>query len=87
MNEFKASLASRDDALQSLCGMVNSDAAKGVIIFGVAPDGTLRGVEPGNLDKAQRSLAQVIGSKFDPPLIAALEALDSGGGSLAGVPA
>lgn len=73
--EFKSSLATRYDALQSLCGMVNSDGAKGAIIFGVAPDGTLRGVEPGNLDRAQQSLAQVIGTKFDPPLIATLEIL------------
>lgn len=32
------------------------------------PNGTVRGVEPGNLDTAQRSLSQTIRASFDPPL-------------------
>ena len=71
--EFKLSLAARDDGLRSLCAMVNTDAGTGVIVFGVAPDGTIQGIEPGNLDRAQQSLAQVIGSKFEPQLAAVIE--------------
>ncbi len=80
--EFKASLATRDDALQSLCGMVNADAATGTILFGVAPDGTIRGVDPGNLDRAQQTLGQVIASKFEPRLAAVVEIHQSGACSL-----
>src|SRR6266705_5579132 len=71
--EFKLSLATRDDALQSLCAMVNTDAGTGAIVFGVASDGTVRGVEPGNLDRAQQSLGQVISNKFEPPVAVAIE--------------
>jgi hypothetical protein len=37
------------------------------VVFGVAPDGQLVGVEPGDLDKAQRSLSQTI-ARCDPRL-------------------
>lgn len=71
--EFKTSLAKRDDALKSLCGMVNSEAARGAVVFGVTPEGTVHGVEPGNLDRAQQSLVQVITAKFDPALVVTIE--------------
>jgi predicted HTH transcriptional regulator len=48
--------------------MVNADAAQGTVVFGIAPDGESVGVEPGDLDKAQRSLSQTISSKFEPRL-------------------
>jgi predicted HTH transcriptional regulator len=48
--------------------MVNADAAQGTVVFGIAPNGDPIGVEPGDLDKAQRSLSQTISSKFDPRL-------------------
>lgn len=67
--EFKKSLAKMDEGLQSLCGMLNTDKGQGTIIFGIAPDGQLVGVEPGNLDKAQQSLVSKIKSKFDPAII------------------
>lgn len=66
--EFKKSLSLRDEGLVALCAMVNSDVAYGYLLFGIAPSGTVVGVENGNLDKAQRSLSQAIAGGFDPPL-------------------
>jgi predicted HTH transcriptional regulator len=66
--EFKQSLSLIKEGLQSLCGMVNADSADGMVIFGLKSDGALLGVEPGDLDKAQRSIAQLVSSKFEPPL-------------------
>lgn len=66
--EFKKSLSLRREAMEALCGMVNADCAKGTILFGVEPDGTLCGVESGNLDSAQRSLSQALNQRFEPPL-------------------
>ncbi len=66
--EFKNSLSLRRQALDALCAMVNADTAQGTVIFGVAPDGTVSGVEDGNMDSAQRSLTQAIITGFDPPL-------------------
>ena len=66
--ERKRSLALQREGFESLCGMVNAEPAYGAVLFGVAPDGQIVGVEPGDLDKSQRSLSQTIGSKFDPPL-------------------
>lgn len=66
--EFKKSLSLKREAMEALCSMVNADVAQGTVIFGVGPDGTICGVEPGNLDKAQISLSQSIKSSFDPPL-------------------
>lgn len=66
--EFKKSLSLKREAMEALCSMVNADVSQGTVIFGVAPDGSVCGVEPGNLDKAQISLSQSIKSSFDPPL-------------------
>ena len=62
--ERKKSLGLQREGLESLCGMVNAYAAQGTVVFGIAPDGELVGVEPGDLDKPQRSLTQTISSKF-----------------------
>ena len=77
--ERKKSLALQREGIESLCGMVNSEAASGVVAFGVAPDGQVVGVEPGNLDKAQRSLAQTISAKFDPPIQVTIDVVDCDG--------
>lgn len=66
--ERKQSLRLRREGLESLCAMINADSAQGTVVFGAAPDGEIVGVEPGDLDKAQRSLSQTIGSKFEPRL-------------------
>jgi predicted HTH transcriptional regulator len=73
--EFKTSLSEQKEGLQALCGMLNSEPGQGIVIFGVAPDGSSSGVEPGNLDKAQRSLSQHIEQKFDPPIIPTIEVI------------
>jgi predicted HTH transcriptional regulator len=74
--EWKRSLTQRDEGLKSLCGMVNTDAANGAIAFGIAPGGKLVGIDPGNLDKAQRSLEQTIGDKFQPRLLCTIAVIE-----------
>lgn len=71
--EFKKSLSLQREGLEALCAMVNSDLARGTVFFGVENDGTVHGIEHGNLDTAQRSLSQAIRNKFDPPLIVRME--------------
>jgi hypothetical protein len=51
-------LSSQKEALKALCGMINSDSATGAVLFGVSADGSISGIEPGNLDSAQKTLAQ-----------------------------
>ena len=58
--EFKKSLSLQREGLEALCAMVNSDLAQGTVVFGIEADGTICGIEQGNLDTAQRSLSQVI---------------------------
>lgn len=66
--ELKKSLAETNEGLQTLCGMLNT-RGQGTVIFGIAPDGQVVGVEPGNIDKAQQTLASRIKSKFDPVIV------------------
>ena len=71
--EFKKSLSLQREGLEALCAMVNSDLARGTVIFGIEKNGTVYGIEEGNLDTAQRSLSQAIRNKSDPPLIVRME--------------
>ena len=71
--EFKTSLSLQRKGLEALCAMVNSDLARGTVIFGIEADGTVCGIEQGNLDAAQRSLSQTRRSKFDPQLAVQIE--------------
>ena len=71
--EFKKSLSLQNKGLESLCAMMNSDMARGTVVFGIEPDGTICGIEPGDLDTAQRSLLQTIMSKFEPQPITNIE--------------
>ena len=77
--ERKRSLSLQREGLESLCAMVNADPAHGVLVFGVAPNGEVVGVEPGDLDKAQRSISQAIGSKWEPRLQFVVEVADVDG--------
>jgi ATP-dependent DNA helicase RecG len=77
--EFKKSLSLKREALEALCAMVNADSAFGTIVFGVEPDGIICGVEPGNLDKAQRSIIQAIETGFQPNLNTELKMEESQG--------
>jgi predicted HTH transcriptional regulator len=67
--EFKKSMSLQKEAFEALCGMINSDEGTGVVLFGVSPDGSVIGIEPGNLDSVQKTLAQAVRQKFDPPII------------------
>lgn len=71
--EFKKSLSLQRKGLEALCAMVNSDLAQGTVVFGIEADGTICGIEQGNLDTAQRSLSQVIRNKFEPPLVVKMQ--------------
>lgn len=71
--EFKKSLSLQKEAMEALCGMINSDYATGAVFFGVSPDGTINGIEPGNIDSAQKTLAQHTRQKFDPSIICRIE--------------
>jgi ATP-dependent DNA helicase RecG len=74
--ELKKSLSELKEGCETLCGMINSDITKGKVIFGVSPDGKPCGIDPGNLDSAQRTIAQHIKQKFDPPIICIIEVLE-----------
>ena len=82
--EFKRSLSSRTEAMKDLNGMINTDAAVGTVIFGVAPEGTPVGVE-GNMDRQQQSLVQHIHGKFDPDIQINIELLECEGHPLLSV--
>jgi predicted HTH transcriptional regulator len=56
--------------------MINTNYAKGKVLFGVAPDNSICGIEPGNLDTAQKSLVQNIRNRFDPPIMCSIEILE-----------
>ena len=71
--EFKRSLRLRREGLEALCAMVNADSAFGIVIFGVENNGSVCGIEQGNLDQTQRSLSQAIDSGFDPPIAVQIE--------------
>jgi predicted HTH transcriptional regulator len=67
--EFKKSLSLQTEGLASLCGMLNTERGEGTVIFGVAPDGAVCGIEPGDQDSAQQKLSQRINDKFEPPVM------------------
>jgi len=71
--ELKRSLSLQSKGLEALCAMANSDLAQGTVIFGIEVNGAVCGIEPGNLDTAQRSLSQTIRNKFDPQLVVQME--------------
>jgi len=74
--EFKSSLNQQKNGFESLTAMVNSETARGMVIFGVDNDGGPKGIEPGNLDSAQRKLAEHARNMIDPPLICNIKILE-----------
>ncbi|MBM4439540.1 MAG: hypothetical protein FJ027_03900 [Candidatus Rokubacteria bacterium] len=58
-----------------------------MVIFGVAPDGTVVGVEPGNLDSVQLKLTQHANQKIGPRLVCDIEALECDGKVLVSIAA
>jgi predicted HTH transcriptional regulator len=80
--ELKKSLGLQREAMEALCGMINTDSGTGKVIFGVAPDGGITGIGLGNLDTAQKTVAQTVRQKFDPPLICSIEVLECEGKKL-----
>ncbi|MFC1544380.1 helix-turn-helix domain-containing protein, partial [Gemmatimonadota bacterium] len=80
--EFKRSLSLQREGLETLCGMVNSETGKGSVLFGVEPDGTPIGVEPGDLDSAQQKLVQHASGAFDPPIQLTIDRIECEGRQL-----
>lgn len=76
--ERKKSLAERNAGLEALNAMVNADSATGCVLFGVGPDGDVVGLK-GDLDQAQRSLAQHIRAKFSPSIAFEVSACECDG--------
>lgn len=74
--EFKKSLSLQKEAFKALCGMINSDSATGAVLFGVLPDGSISGVELGNLDSGQKTLAQNVRQGFEPTIIPRITVLE-----------
>ena len=74
--EFKKSLSLQKEALRALCGMINSESSTGTVVFGVSPDGSISGIDPGSLDSIQRTLTQKVRQLFDPPIIPFVEVLE-----------
>ena len=83
--EFKRSLGRQKEGLKSLTAMVNTDQRKGTVVFGVGPDGEIVGVEPGNLDSAQITLADLARQAIDPSLAVGIELLDCEGTPLVSI--
>lgn len=77
--ECKKSLSEQKEGMKTLNAMLNANNAKGVVLFGVSPDETICGVDPGNLDKAQLSLIQHIHSQFHPQFSPEIEIIECEG--------
>jgi len=77
--EFKKSLSLYKEALETLCGMLNSESAAGQVLFGVLGDGTAIGVQDGNLDSVQKKLAERVEDGFEPQVMPSIEILDTDG--------
>lgn len=77
--EYKKSLSLQKEANETLYDTINTDHAKGGVLFGVEPDGTICGIEPGNMGSAQKSLVGHVNQKFEPQGICNIEILDCEG--------
>ncbi len=77
--ERKSTLGEKREALESLDAMINAETAAGAVLFGVAPDGKVVGIEQGNADTAQMSLAAHIRQKFSPAITFEIHALEHDG--------
>ena len=59
--EFKKSTGQLNRGMETLCGMLNGDG--GIVVFGIAPDGSVKGQEVG--DKTTREIGEAL-VKFEP---------------------
>ena len=65
--EFKKSLSQMKEGCKTICAMLNTEMGAGMVLFGISPENDVVGIR-GNLDSAQKSLAQHIQQKFDPSI-------------------
>ena len=80
--ELKRSLRQLNRALVALCGMLNANGGEASVVFGVEPDGTVVGIDPANLDSAQRSLSRAVQNNIAPTLRPRLEVRELEGETL-----
>jgi predicted HTH transcriptional regulator len=73
--EFKKSLSQKKEGCKALCGMLNTEIGAGMVLFGISPENDVVGIG-GNLDSAQRTLAQHIQQKFDPSIVCSIKIED-----------
>jgi len=73
--EFKKSLSQKKEGCKALCGMLNTEIGAGMVFFGISPENDVVGIG-GNLDSAQRTLAQHIQQKFDPSMVCSIKIED-----------
>ena len=73
--EFKKSLSQKKEGCKALCGMLNTEIGAGMVFFGISPENDVVGIG-GNLDSAQRTLAQHIQQKFDPSIVCSIKIED-----------
>ena len=59
MVEFKKSLSQMREGCKVLCGMLNTNAGTGMVLFGISPENDVVGIV-GDLDSVQRTLVQHI---------------------------
>lgn len=78
MVEFKKSLSQMREGCKVLCGMLNTNAGTGMVLFGISPENDVVGIE-GDLDSAQRTLVQHIQQKFDPSIVCSIEIKEHNG--------
>jgi hypothetical protein len=55
--------------------MLNTEIGAGMVLFGISPENDVVGIG-GNLDSAQRTLAQHIQQKFDPSIVCSIKIED-----------
>jgi len=76
--ECKKTLGEAKEGVRALVEMCNADYARGLVLFGVAPDRSICGVEPGNKDTAQVKILRIIRDKVAPRLIPEIFVVEHG---------
>jgi predicted HTH transcriptional regulator len=78
-HEFKESLSLQKEAFVALCGMLNSETGRGMILFGIKDNSEVIGLGNTGLDTAQKTLVNHAKQKFDPPIQLEVHVLDCEG--------
>ena len=80
--DFRETLAEADAGLESICGMLNSDEGKGMVVFGVRPGGEIAGLETADAEKDARDLSSRVGKDITPRPDFSVEVIECQGRTL-----